>query len=105
MREAGIQGLYRRRHRGCTVRDPDAQPSADLVNRRFSADTTSNDTAIMVLQVSPPLNDHLTGATSALGVGRVSDTVGPETTAEYGSGGEGPAGRQDAAEERRKQVP
>jgi len=27
MREAGIQGLYRRRHRGATVRDPDAQPS------------------------------------------------------------------------------
>ena len=33
MREAGIQGLYRRRRRGCTVRDPDARPSADLVNR------------------------------------------------------------------------
>lgn len=38
MREAGIQGLYRRRRRGCTVRDPDAQPSADLVNRQFVAD-------------------------------------------------------------------
>ena len=36
MREAGIQGLYRRRRRGCTVRDPDAQPSADLVNRQFT---------------------------------------------------------------------
>ena len=33
MRQAGIQGLYRRRRRGCTVRDPDAQPSSDLVNR------------------------------------------------------------------------
>jgi putative transposase len=37
MRQAGIQGLYRRR-RGCTVRDPNAQPSTDLVNRRFTVD-------------------------------------------------------------------
>jgi putative transposase len=36
MRHAGIQGLYRRRRRGCTVRDPDAQPSSDLVNRDFT---------------------------------------------------------------------
>jgi len=38
MREAGVQGLYRRRRIGCTVRDPDAQPSADLVNRQFTVD-------------------------------------------------------------------
>lgn len=38
MREAGVQGLYRRRRRGCTVRDPEARPSADLVNRQFTAD-------------------------------------------------------------------
>jgi putative transposase len=38
MREAGIQGLYRRRRRGCTVRDPDAQACPDLVNRDFFAD-------------------------------------------------------------------
>jgi putative transposase len=38
MREAGIQGLYRRRRHGCTVRDPDAQPCADLVNRQFTVD-------------------------------------------------------------------
>ncbi len=38
MREAGIQGLYRRRRRGCTVRDPRATPSDDLVNRDFTAD-------------------------------------------------------------------
>ena len=36
MRQAGIQGLYRRRHRGCTIRDPDAAPSSDLVNRNFT---------------------------------------------------------------------
>ncbi|MCA1702876.1 MAG: IS3 family transposase [Actinobacteria bacterium] len=36
MRQAGIQGLYRRRRRGCTVRDPDAQPGSDLVNRNFT---------------------------------------------------------------------
>lgn len=38
MREAGIQGLYRRRRHGCTVRDPDAQASADLVNRQFTVE-------------------------------------------------------------------
>jgi putative transposase len=38
MRRAGIQGLYRRRRHGCTIRDPDAQASADLVNRDFTAD-------------------------------------------------------------------
>ena len=38
MREAGIQGLYRRRRHGCTVRDPDADPFPDLVNRDFTAD-------------------------------------------------------------------
>ena len=38
MRQAGIQGLYRRRRHGCTIRDPDAQASADLVNRNFTAD-------------------------------------------------------------------
>ena len=37
MRLAGIQGLYRRRRHGCTVRDPDAEAAADLVNRRFTA--------------------------------------------------------------------
>jgi putative transposase len=38
MRQVGIQGLYRRRRHGCTVRDPQAQPSADLVNRQFRVD-------------------------------------------------------------------
>lgn len=37
MRQAGVQGLYRRRRHGCTVRDPDAAPSSDLVNRNFTA--------------------------------------------------------------------
>lgn len=37
MRQAGIQGLYRRRRRGCTVRDPHAEPAIDLVNRHFAA--------------------------------------------------------------------
>lgn len=36
MRQAGIQGLYRRRRHGCTVRDPDAHPISDLVNRNFT---------------------------------------------------------------------
>ena len=38
MREAGIQGLYRRRRRGCTVRDPLAAPYVDLVDRDFVVD-------------------------------------------------------------------
>lgn len=38
MRQAGIQGLCRRRRRGCTVRDPAAEASADLVNRQFTVD-------------------------------------------------------------------
>ena len=38
MRDAGIQGLHRRRRRGCTVRDPAAAPSSDLVNRNFTVD-------------------------------------------------------------------
>ncbi|MBM0226064.1 MULTISPECIES: DDE-type integrase/transposase/recombinase [Micromonospora] len=38
MRHAGLQGVYRRRRKGCTVRDPHASPSADLVNRRFVAE-------------------------------------------------------------------
>ena len=36
MRQAGIEGVYRRRRRhGTTRRDPHAVPSDDLVNRRF----------------------------------------------------------------------
>lgn len=38
MREAGIQGLYRRRRHGCTVRDPHADPHHDLVDRDFVVD-------------------------------------------------------------------
>jgi putative transposase len=38
MREAGSQGLYRRRRRGCTVRDLRAEPYAGLVDRDFVVD-------------------------------------------------------------------
>ena len=38
MRAAGIQGLYRRRRRSCTLRDPAADPSSDLVHRQFTVD-------------------------------------------------------------------
>lgn len=37
MRQAGRQGVYVRRHRGCTVRDPKASPHPDLLNRDFTA--------------------------------------------------------------------
>ena len=36
MRQAGIRGLYVRRRRGCTVRDPGAESAGDLVNRQFA---------------------------------------------------------------------
>jgi len=35
MREARIAGIHRRRRRGCTRRDPGAEPSDDLVKRSF----------------------------------------------------------------------
>ena len=35
MRQAGITGIYRRRGRGCTRRDPAAEPADDLVSRAF----------------------------------------------------------------------
>jgi putative transposase len=38
MRTAGIEGVYRRRRRGCTSRDPAATPNEDLVNRNFTVD-------------------------------------------------------------------
>jgi len=54
MRQAGITGVYRRRRRGCTQRDPDAQPSEDLVNRTF--DVTEPD-RLWVMDVT----EHPTG--------------------------------------------
>ena len=38
MRDAGLAGVYRRRARGCTLRDPGADPHPDLVRRQFAAD-------------------------------------------------------------------
>jgi transposase InsO family protein len=35
MQTAGLAGAYRRRPKGCTVRDPAASPHPDLVNRQF----------------------------------------------------------------------
>jgi putative transposase len=35
MRQAGVVGIHRRRGRGCTRRDPAAEPAEDLVNRAF----------------------------------------------------------------------
>jgi len=37
MRVAGIQGVTRRKHRGTTRRNPEAQSAADLVNRKFTS--------------------------------------------------------------------
>jgi putative transposase len=36
MRLAGVEGAYRRRRRGCTRRNPQAEPADDLVNRVFA---------------------------------------------------------------------
>lgn len=38
MRQAGIQGLYRRRRSWTTIRDPKATPAKDLVHRQFTVD-------------------------------------------------------------------
>lgn len=38
MRTHRIVGVHRRRRRGCTVRDPHAEPSTDLVQRQFWAE-------------------------------------------------------------------
>ena len=38
MAEAGIVGIHKRRNKGCTRRDDNAEPSQDLVKRRFEAD-------------------------------------------------------------------
>ena len=38
MRQAGLEGMGRRRRRGCTRRDPDQVASDDLVCRRFHPD-------------------------------------------------------------------
>lgn len=38
MRTAGIEGISRRRRRGCTRRDPAATPADDLVERVFAVD-------------------------------------------------------------------
>jgi putative transposase len=38
MRGAGVEGVYRRRRRGCTRRNPQAEPADDLVNRVFAVD-------------------------------------------------------------------
>lgn len=38
MRRGGLEGVYRRRVRGSTRRNPAATPSDDLVNRQFTAD-------------------------------------------------------------------
>jgi putative transposase len=37
MRRHGLEGVYRRRKRGCTRRDRNATPAEDLVNRQFVA--------------------------------------------------------------------
>ena len=55
MRQAGIAGIYRRRRRGCTRRDPDAQPSDDLVQRVF--DPSEPDRLWMM-----DVTEHPTGA-------------------------------------------
>jgi putative transposase len=36
MRQAGVAGIFRRKGKGCTRRDPDATPSDDLVKRNFT---------------------------------------------------------------------
>jgi putative transposase len=39
MRQAGVAGIFRRRSRGCTRRDPAGVPSDDLVGRQFDPES------------------------------------------------------------------
>ncbi len=45
MRLARIQGLHRRKFRGCTQRNPHGVPSDDLVNRCFAVDPIASGSA------------------------------------------------------------
>src|SRR5207244_545371 len=54
MRAAGLAGIHKRRYRGCTRRDPDAQPSDDLVNRHVAVEGPDR---LWVTDVT----EHLTG--------------------------------------------
>ncbi len=38
MRLASIEGIYKRKYKGTTKRNPDAEPAEDLVNRQFNVD-------------------------------------------------------------------
>jgi putative transposase len=52
MRQAGVSGIYRRRHRGCTRRDLAADPADDLVNREFNP-VSPNDLWVMDVTEHP----------------------------------------------------
>jgi putative transposase len=54
MRQAGIEGIYRRRTRGCTRRNIQAEPAEDLVNRVFDVDVPNK---LWVMDVT----EHPTG--------------------------------------------
>jgi putative transposase len=55
MAQAGIVGIYRRRGRGCTRRDPDASPAEDLVQRNF--DPTGPDRLWIMDVTEHPTNE------------------------------------------------
>lgn len=58
MRLHGIVGLFKpRRNRGCTRRDPDATPFADLVNRQFTVSGPDRLWCGDITAVRPPLFD------------------------------------------------
>jgi putative transposase len=59
MRAAGIQGLYRRRRHGCTLRDPHAGPSEDLVNRDFTADAPNRLWLTDITEHPPPRTEGI----------------------------------------------
>jgi putative transposase len=55
MAQAGVSGIRRRRRRGCTRRDPDLEPSDDLVNRAFDP-TEPNQLWVMDVTEHPTEN-------------------------------------------------
>ena len=52
MREAGVAGIYRRRNRGCTRRDPAAVPNDDLVGRQFDPKHIRSELVVDALQMA-----------------------------------------------------
>lgn len=59
MRQAGIEGIYRRKKHFTTMRDPKAALSDDLVNRHFTVDRPDASRADAEPSLGPALSDRV----------------------------------------------